>query len=131
MIALAVAIVLAVGIGVALVVATGDDDAGAVSTRARLTAVESSCTDWMGSSGGTGPDDQWCTDMFTWMSERTDGSMMGSMMWQDRDELGRACRTWVGEDRPDTEAPARCDDMVEWMDGHMSSRDGSWMMRRD
>ena len=83
------------------------------------------------SQSGGESDDEWCTDVFTWMGDQSGGSMMGSMMWQGPEQMGKACREWVNQDRPETGASGQqqCNDMVEWMDGHMSSRGGNWMMQ--
>ena len=86
----------------------------------------------MNSSQSDGPsDDQWCTDMFEWMSDQSGGSMMGSMMWQGPEQMGTSCREWINQNRPETGSSGqqRCNDMVDWMDGHMSSRGGNWMMQ--
>ncbi len=120
-----------VGVGVAIVgvVVTGDDEP---ASAAQLSQVQASCSDWMNSSQGSSQsDDQWCMDMFTWMGNQSGGSMMGSMMWQGPEQMGKACHEWINQDRPETGASGqqRCDDLVEWMNGHMSSRDGNWMMR--
>ena len=111
------------------VVVTGADES---ASAAQLSQVQASCGDWMNSSqSGSHSDDQWCTDMFTWMGDQSGGSMMGSTMWQGPEQMDKACRQWVNQDRAETEASGqqRCDDMVEWMDGHMPSRGGNWMMQ--
>ena len=117
------------GFGAAItVVVTGDDDP---ASAAQLSEVKASCGDWMNSSQAEDQaDDQWCTDMFAWMSDQSAGSMMGSMMWQGAEQMGTTCREWVAQDRADLGASGqqRCADMIEWMNGHMSSRDGRWMM---
>jgi hypothetical protein len=124
------ALSLAVGIGAAItvVVVTGDDEA----TAAPLSQVQASCGDWMSSAQSDGlSDDQWCTDMFAWMSDQSGGSMMGSMMWQGPEQMRKTCRDWAAEERADSDAagPQRCDALVEWMNGHMSSQGGNWMMQ--
>ncbi|MCY7401257.1 MAG: hypothetical protein LH477_09900 [Nocardioides sp.] len=59
------------------------------------------------------------------MSTEADGSMMGSMMWQGPEQMRAACRDWVATDGAgDASGPQGCDEMVEWMDGHLTSRDG-------
>ncbi|CAN5136983.1 hypothetical protein BH09ACT12_BH09ACT12_26080 [soil metagenome] len=134
---LAVAVVAVAAILAAVVVIGGEGPAAA----APLSQVKASCTDWMGSaSTGVKPDDQWCNDMFAWMGDSgsgnsmmgdSDNSMMGNMMWQSSDQMGLACREWVSAERGqngDT-GVATCDAMIEWMDGHMSSQDGHWMMQ--
>ncbi len=113
----------------AAVIVVGDDDP---ATAAPLSQVQQSCADWMDSgSASTSPDDQWCTDMFAWMDDHSGGSMMGSMMWQGSEEMGRACRDWVTDQHGETGPVGmqRCDSMLEWMDGHMTSQGGRWMMR--
>jgi hypothetical protein len=121
------ALLLAVGVGAAIVgvVVAGDDEP---ASAAQLAQVRESCGEWMTSSHS---EDQWCTDMFTWMSDRSQGSMMGSMMWQGPEEMGTTCREWVAVDHPELSAagPQRCAEMVAWMDGHMTSHGGRWMMQ--
>jgi hypothetical protein len=128
---LAVLVVVALGSAVTAVVATRDDKPANASSAAQLSQVQASCADWMAASQARGPfDDRWCTDMFAWMSDQSGGSMMGSMMWQGSERLGTACRAWVSQDRAESGAVGqeRCQDMVEWMEGHMSSRGDQWMM---
>ena len=127
--ALVLFVVVGVGAAVVGLVVNGDDEPASAG---ELSHVQASCGDWVNSSQGGGQsDDQWCTDMFTWMGDQSGGSMMGSMMWQGPEQMGQACREWVSQDRVETGASGeqRCNDMVEWMDGHMPSRDGSWMMQ--
>lgn len=127
-------LVLVVGIGIgatitAVVVARGDDSLSDRST-SQLSQVQASCRDWMSSPEEDVSDDQWCTDMFAWMSDQSGGSMMGSQMWQGSEQMNTSCREWVNEDHGDTgqTGQQRCDDMVGWMNSHMSSRGGNWMM---
>ena len=127
-------LVLVVGIGIgaaitAVVVTRGDDSAQDSST-APLSQVQASCSDWMSSDPGNEPDEAWCTDMFAWMSDQSGNSMMGSTMWQSPERMRTSCQTWVDQDRGDAGGPdqQRCDDMVDWMDQHMSGRGGDWMM---
>ena len=126
---IAVAVLVAIGAVIAAVVVIGDDEP---ATAAKLAQVQASCGDWMDSaSSEAGADDRWCADMFAWMDERSGGSMMGSKMWQGSEEMGKACRDWVSDERGETGAtgPQQCDAMLEWMDGHMSSQGGRWMMQ--
>lgn len=126
-------LVVGIGIGAAItgVVVTRGDDRVTVSSDASLSQVKSSCSDWMGSSPQGGTDDQWCSDMFTWMSDQSGGSMMGSMMWQGSKQMDTSCRAWVAQDPRESGQTdqQRCSDMVEWMDSHMSGRNGRWMMQ--
>jgi hypothetical protein len=45
--------------------------------------------------------------------------------------MGNSCRDWVNQEGAESGASrrARCTDMVDWMDAHMSSRGGNWMMQ--
>lgn len=127
----ALVLFVVVGVGAAIVgmVVTGDDEPAAA---AQLSRVQASCGDWLeASTNGSPADDQWCTDMFTWMGDQSGGSMMSSMMWQGPQQMGTACREWVDQDRAGAgvSGQQRCNDMVEWMDGHMASQGGSWMMQ--
>lgn len=134
---IAAAVVLAVGaVMAAVVVIGGDEPADAAS----LSQVQESCNDWMNSpSADPESGDQWCTDMFAWMGDNSGGSMMGdsgdsmmdNMMWQSSNEMGDACRQWVSDQRSETGEAGlqQCDSMLEWMDGHMSTQDGHWMMQ--
>jgi hypothetical protein len=127
--ALVLSVVVGVGVAIVAVVVTGADES---ASAAQLSQVQASCGDWMNSSQrGSHSDDQWCTEMFRWMGDRSGGSMMGSTMWQGPEQMGKACREWVNQDRAETGASGQqqCDDMVEWMDGHMPSRGGNWMMQ--
>jgi len=123
------ALVVGIGVGAAItgVVATRGDDGHNASSTAQLSQVQSSCRDWMSSSKGEDPGDAWCTDMFSWMGDQSGGSMM----WQGSEQMGTACRDWVDQDRSGSGQTdqKRCNDMVEWMDQHMSSRGGHWMMQ--
>lgn len=64
------------------------------------------------------------------MSESGD-STMSNMIWRNSDRMGEACREWVSHGRGENEGsgPQQCDAMIEWMDGHMPSQDGQWMMQ--
>lgn len=131
LILLAVSVALGIAAAICAVIVTRDDAPAGVSSAAQLSQVQASCGDWMVSSeADSQADGQWCTDMFAWMSDQSGGSMMGSMMWQGPEQLGKACQEWVSRDRADSGASGqrRCSDMVEWMGGHMSSRGGNWMM---
>jgi hypothetical protein len=125
---LALLAVLGIGAAITWVIGTGNDEA---ASAAPFSQVQASCGDWIKSSQGDNQsDDQWCTDMFAWMSDQSGGSMMDSLLWQGADQMSEACRAWVGQDRGEMGAsgPQRRNDMIEWMDGHMTSRDGSWLM---
>lgn len=130
---LAMLVLVLVAAVVAVFIVTGDDEPAAA---AQISQVKASCADWMSSEPGAAEsDDQWCTDMFDWMDGQGSmmGSRMGSMMWQGPEELGRTCRSWMSEDRAESgpAAQQQCDDMVAWMDAHMSSDAGHWMMRQN
>ncbi len=135
LIAVAVAVV-AIGAIIATVVVIGGDEP---ATAAPLSQVKASCTNWMDSASDAKPDDQWCTDMFAWMGDHSagsmmsdsDNSMMGNMMWQGSEQMGEACRAWVSDEQGETGGTGlqQCDAMLEWMDGHMSSKGGHWMMQ--
>jgi hypothetical protein len=120
-------VVIAAGAAIAGVVVTRSDDTPSGSSAAQLSQVQASCRDWTDSAQGGLPDDQWCTDMFAWMSDQSGGSMM----WQGPEHMGSACRAWINQDPTDTESSGhqRCNAMVAWMDGDMSSRGGNWMMQ--
>jgi hypothetical protein len=127
--ALALAAVVAVGAVIGTVIVVGDSEP---STAATLSQVQASCVDWMDSTpADTAPDEQWCTDMFAWMDGRSQGSMMGSMMWRGSAELGKACREWVSDEggQGGDRGTQQCDAMVGWMDEHMGTRDERWMMQ--
>jgi hypothetical protein len=129
---LAVLLVIGVVAAVSAVIVTRDGNPAKASSAAQLSQVQKSCGDWLTSSHADRQSkDEWCTDMFAWMNDQSEGSMMSSMMWQGPDQLGRACREWVGQGRADSgkSGQQRCGDMVEWMDGHMSTRGGEWMMQ--
>lgn len=131
-----IALVVGLGLGAAAtsVVASRDDDSSAQSSStessaAQLSDVQGSCRGWMGSSEGEGSDSAWCSEMFSWMNETSNGSMMGDMMWQDPARMTTACRNWVEQQRDaDATSLGRCTDMVQWMDDHMSRDAGRWMM---
>jgi hypothetical protein len=113
-------------------VTTGDGEQPRASSVVTSAAVQASCRDWVASSHGDDlPDDQWCTDMFAWMGDRSGGSMMHSTMWRSPARMGGACRDWVDRAGAGRAAGrrARCTDMVEWMDAHLSDQGGTWMMR--
>ena len=132
LVGLAVAVVFAVAAAITAVFVARDDDSADARLAVQLSQVQAACRDWMTSPQTDGQsDDQWCTDMFAWMSDQSGGTMMGSMMWQGPQQLSQACREWVTQDRADFRASGtqHCEDMVAWMNGHMSSRDGNWMMR--
>lgn len=126
-------IVLLVGMVVGAVITAvtlAGDSPPSTSPSAQLARVESSCRDWNASQDG--PDDErWCTDMFTWMEDRSGGSMMGSMMWRSPERMDRYCREWVDQGRADARLSGHqhCGLMVDWMNQHMPNRGGSWMMR--
>jgi hypothetical protein len=125
-------LVVIVGVGAAItVVATRDDDPASGSSAAQLSQIQASCRDWTNSSQSGLSNDQWCTNMFAWMSDQSGGSMMGSLMWQGPEQMGTACREWIHQNPADPQSSGkqRCDDMVDWMDGQMSSSGGNWMMQ--
>jgi hypothetical protein len=128
----AVSVMLGVGAAMFAVFVNRDDNSANASSPAPLSQVQASCGDWMTSSRADGQsDDQWCTDMFAWMGDQSGGSMMHSSMWQSPARMGDSCRDWVdreGAGRTSSNR-ARCIDMVEWMDAHLSSRRGTWMMQ--
>lgn len=96
------AVVVAIGAVIAAVVVIGGDEP---ATAAPISQVQASCGDWMDSaSADAEPDDRWRTDMFAWMGARSGGTMMGSMMWQGSEEMGKACREWVSDERGETGA---------------------------
>lgn len=122
-----------IGAGVAaVVIAKGDNPADPVQVE--MAQVQTSCGDWMGAFGddSSRPDGEWCADMFAWMREPDGRTGMGSMMGRDDLGMRRACREWVTENRPElgTAGLERCDDMVTWMDDHLSGDGRRWMMRR-
>jgi hypothetical protein len=128
-------LVLLVGIAICAavtgVVVTRADDQPSASSTAQLSQVQEACRDWLDSAHGSLSDDQWCADMFAWMSDQSGDSMMGSMMWQGPQQMGTSCRKWVDQSRGDTGSTGQqgCHDMIAWMNGHMSSRGGNWMMQ--
>lgn len=135
--ATAVVVAVAVGAVIATVVVIGSDDP---AEAAPLSQVQTSCKDWMDSpSADAETGDQWCSDMFAWMGEHSEGSMMGNsggsmmdnMMWQGSGEMGKACHEWVSDQRSETGDMGlqQCDSMLGWMDGHMPSQGGQWMMQ--
>jgi hypothetical protein len=129
---LAVLLMIGVGAAVTAVILTRDDNPANSSSVAQLSQVQESCGDWMTSSQVDRQSNrQWCTEMFAWMSDQSGGPMMSSMMWQGPEQLGSACREWVSQDRAERgeSGRQRCNDMVEWMDGHMSTRGGDWTMQ--
>ena len=130
LVVLALGVGLGVGAAVTGVVASRGDDSAVQRSAAQLSDVQASCRGWMGSSDGEGSDPAWCTDMFAWMTDSSDGSMMGSMMWQDSTGMATACRDWVEKQGGSQKATdlQRCTDMVQWMDERMPSQRGRWMM---
>lgn len=132
-----VPLLLVAGLGLVAAAATGvaltrGGDESAQDTAAQVSQVQDSCRGWMTSAEADGlADDQWCTDMFAWMEGQSGGSMMGSMMWRGPEQMGAACRAWVEDSAvgPVLDDQRGCDGMVAWMDGHMSTRGGTWMMR--
>lgn len=134
---IAATVVIAVGAVIAAVVVIGGDEP---ATAASLSQVQASCNDWMNSpSADPESGDQWCSDMFSWMGDHSGGSMMrnpgdsmmDNMMWQNSNEMGDACREWVSDQRSETGDTGlqQCDSMLTWMDGHMSTQGGRWMMK--
>lgn len=127
---LALLVVVTVGATITAVALNRDDapEPRSETAVAQLSQVQASCREWVDAfPGDAAPDEQWCADMFAWMDEQSDGSMMGSTMWRGPEQMGRSCRAWVDQEgAPDQQ---RCEDMVAWMDGHMSRRDGGWMMQ--
>jgi hypothetical protein len=124
---LASSVVIGVGAAITWVVVAGDDE---LASAAELSQVQASCGDWLHSlEGDSQADDQWCTDMFAWMSDQSGGSMM----WQGPERMGETCREWVARDRAETGAagPQQCNLMVDWMNVHMSSQGGQWMMQNN
>lgn len=112
---------------------SGRDD-GAVPARmeAQAAALQQGCRDWGGGPAPMRAQDAWCTDLTDWMLQamRTDGTGP-QMMWGDTDRLRSSCREWVthlpADDPPLDDPGAWCDQMVAWMDEHMST----WSGRRD
>lgn len=130
-----VLLVLLAGMGIgaagAAAVLERDDDPSSGNSAAQFSEVQASCRDWLRtSSGGIGPDKEWCTNMFAWMADQSGGAMMGSMMSRGPEEIGRWCRAWVKQSGANDGASGeqQCDAMVDWMKDHMSGRGGNWMM---
>jgi hypothetical protein len=128
---IALVVAAAVAIGVSLT-RSGGGTMMSSGSPAYAASLESACERWVG-VGDDAPDDRWCRDMVSWMR---DGHGMFGMMrnswrlrWDDPDELVGACRAW-SDDSAGDRGPARwCDDMVEWMRGHMRAGPHGWMMR--
>lgn len=120
--ALAVALTVSFAVG-------RHDNRTSVGAEAQLANMHSSCQNWS-RAGRTTSEDDWCTDMVTWMrSKSMDGPMgerMGTRMWDRPDRLRESCRLWAKEQAVDT--AARCDDMVRWMVNHPRRGHGGWMM---
>lgn len=121
--------VAAVALGAGFAIAR-NDDAVTPSVVSQLTHVQTRCEEWAASSRTETPEDAWCSGMVSWMRDRMSGAMMGSGMWDGPDGLRDSCRLWAGENPRDAgnSAASRCDDMVEWMDGHATDGWGTWMM---
>ncbi len=64
-VALVVAAVVA-GVGVGIGIARHDDRV-TISSASQLTAVQTSCEDWMTASGSGNADDAWRSGMVSWM----------------------------------------------------------------
>lgn len=131
------AAVVALGAIIAAAIVIGGDEP---VTAAPLSQVKASCTEWLGSTSAVAkPDDRWCTEMFAWMANRSGDSMMsepgdsamGNMVWHKPERMGRVCREWVSEERGENGSAGeqQCDAMIGWMDGHMASQGGQWMMQ--
>lgn len=123
---------IAIGAVVTAVITTSGTSPADDDSTSRLGSVRASCGDWMSSPrDGTQIGDQWCSDMFAWMSEQTTGSMSHSMMWTGPERLSAACRRWVRQEgaTAGSTLDQRCIDMVAWMDRRMSGPGDTWMMQ--
>jgi hypothetical protein len=116
------------GLGVGVALGGGDDGpAPAVAANSQLADIAQACTTWMRADGRAVPDSAgWCQDMTGWMSEQmANGSMMGSMMWGEPDQMLATCRSWMGANpslgRPD----GWCEDMMTGMRPYMNGN-GTW-----
>lgn len=121
----ATVVVAVAGIGVGIALANRDDASPAQANSSQLADINQACTTWMnndtrsGSTPGT-----WCQDMTSWMSQQmSNGSMMGSMMWSDPDQMLATCRSWM-TGNPSGDRPSDwCDNMMRGMWPHMN---GDW-----
>jgi hypothetical protein len=124
----AAALVGVVGVAVGVAVLDGDDTSSSSAGTAQLADVRQACLGWMNSQGAAQPATTWCENMTGWMGRQmADGSMMGSMMWGNAEQMLATCRAWMAAD-PASGAPAAwCDEMMQgtWPDldqewsGHM------------
>lgn len=124
-----VAAVALAGIGVGVALANrGDTSQSAGATSSELADISQACATWMNDDARWGPTSAgWCQDMTGWMGQQmTNGSMMGSMMWSDPDQMLSTCQAWIAAD-PASGHPAEwCENMMRGMWPHMNGDWGNW-----
>ena len=121
-----VVVVALAGIGVGVAVARRDDaSTSGTATISELADITQACTTWMNGDARWGPTSaDWCQDMTGWMGQQVaNGSMMGSMVWSDPEQMLSTCRAWM-DAKPSSGRPAQwCDSMMRGMWPHMN---GDW-----
>lgn len=121
---LVVVAVAVAGIGI-LLADRNDTSSPARAMTSQLADINQACTIWMNSGTGSGSTPAtWCQGMTSWMNEQmSNGSMMGSRMWGDPEQMLATCRSWM-DANPSGDRPSDwCDGMVRGMWPHMN---GDW-----
>jgi len=125
---LVVAAVALGGIGIGVALANRDDtSAPAAAANSQLADITQACTAWMNGTGASPTTAGWCQNMTGWMSQQMgNGSMMGSMMWGDPEQMLSTCRAWMNAN-PSSDRPADwCEDMMRGAHPHMNGNWDQW-----
>jgi hypothetical protein len=118
---------------IAVIVFTSDS--AGVTAEQQLASVRQACVQWSGNSAprlGIDSASAACTTMADWMNgQLRNGQMTGPMMWGTATTMGATCRQWMNTSARTTisatASSAWCDEMIGWMEQHISNWDG-WMM---
>jgi len=125
---LVVAAVAVAGIGIGVALANRNDiSAPAAAANSQLADITQACTAWMNGTDASRASGGWCQDMTGWMSQRMgSGSMMGSIMWGDPEQMLSTCRAWMNAN-PSSDRPAEwCDDMMRGARPYMNGNWDQW-----
>jgi len=118
--------VVAAAAGAGFALASRDDTPAPASAAAgQLVDISQACTTWMHNDARWASNaPTWCQDMTGWMNQQmANGSMMGSMMWGDPDQMLTTCRAWMNVQEVSQLPAGWCDEMMRGMWPNMS---GDW-----
>jgi hypothetical protein len=127
------------GLVAAVVMARGDDNSTDLGLQpaAQVSSLQQGCGQWLAQDAAESETPGWCAGLTEWMTHHMGATGMGpQMMWGSPEQMRASCRQWIDTDSSAAgtlDGQARCDAMVDWMNGHMRAWTGrqnwdDWMM---